>query len=241
MKNYLKDIVAHTYDLGNINLIKVAGTNKETTIKSRAEDNSVIIEGKFITPANSFVGEFGMPNLGRLKTLLNLQEYQEGETLTLSRTPEGIPDGVNFENANGDFKNNYRFMSVTLVDQVMRDATFRGANWSVEFAPAVASIQRLKMQAQANSDQVNFQAKTDGSDLNFYFGDHSTLGGRFVFQPNVAGKVTKGWEYPTKVVISILDLAGDKFCRISDESGCIMITIDSGLAIYNYIIPASSK
>jgi hypothetical protein len=37
-----------------------------------------------------------------------------------------------------------------------------------------------------------------------------------------------------------MDLTGDKVVKISDD-GAAMITVDSGLATYNYILPAQSK
>jgi hypothetical protein len=40
--------------------------------------------------------------------------------------------------------------------------------------------------------------------------------------------------------MSILGLSGDKTMKISD-AGAMMITVDSGLAEYNYILPAQSK
>jgi hypothetical protein len=96
------------------------------------------------------------------------------------------------------------------------------------------------MQAQANIEEVNFQAKTENGDLKFFFGDHSTHAGNFVFQPGVTGQLKRAWAWPIKQVISILDLTGDKVFKISDD-GAAMITVDSGLAVYNYILPAQSK
>jgi hypothetical protein len=240
MKNYLLDLVSHTYELGSIDLIKITGTDTETLINAVADDRSVVIEGKLITPSTDFVGEFGMPNLNKLKILLNLQEYREGAKLNLSRRSSGEPDGINFENAAGDFKNSYRFMTKEIVDDKLKVPKFKGVNWSVEFQPTVAAIQRLKMQAQANSEEVTFQAKTEGGDLNLYFGDHSNHAGNFVFQHDVNGKLTRGWSWPVKTIISILDLTGDKIYRISDD-GATMITVDSGLAVYDFILPAHSK
>ena len=240
MKNYLLDLVSHTYELGSIDLIKVTGSDTETLINAVADDRSVVVEGKLITPSTDFVGEFGMPNLNKLKILLNLQEYREGAKLNLSRRPSGEPDGINFENAAGDFKNSYRFMTKEIVDEKLKVPKFKGVNWSVEFEPTVSAIQRLKMQAQANSEEVCFQAKTEGGDLKLYFGDHSNHAGNFVFHPAVSGKLTKGWSWPIKTIISILDLTGDKVYRISDD-GATMITVDSGLAIYDFILPAHSK
>jgi Cu2+-containing amine oxidase len=48
------------------------------------------------------------------------------------------------------------------------------------------------------------------------------------------------WSWPVKQIIGILDLTGDKVMRISDD-GATQITVNSGLAEYNYILPAQSK
>ena len=111
MQDYLKDIVQHTNGLGNIDLIKITGTDSETLINSVSEDRSVILEARFKNPHPDFIGTFGMPNLGKLKTLLNLQEYREDAKLTITKQQSGEPDGINFENKVGDFKNTYRFMA----------------------------------------------------------------------------------------------------------------------------------
>jgi hypothetical protein len=104
----------------------------------------------------------------------------------------------------------------------------------------VASIQRLKFQASANSEENNFIAKIENGDLKFYFGDHSSHAGNFTFQSGVSGKLSKSWAWPIAVVISILSLPGDKTFKISDE-GVAMITVDSGIADYNYLLPAQQK
>jgi hypothetical protein len=240
MKDYLLDLVEHTHDLGVIDLVKITGSDKSTVIDGLAEDRSVVIEGTFAQPHADFMGTFGMPNLSKLKILLNLQEYREKARLSLTRKDSGVADGINFENATGDFKNNYRFMATEIVNEKLKTVKFKGVTWHVEFEPTVAAIQRLKMQAQANAEEVNFQAKTENGDLKFSFGDHSTHSGNFVFHPGVAGTLKRTWSWPIKTVISILDLTGDKTFKISDD-GAAMITVDSGLAVYNYILPAQSK
>jgi hypothetical protein len=171
---------------------------------------------------------------------LNIQEYREKAKLSITRKDTGAPDGINFENATGDFKNNYRFMASEIVNEKLKTVKFKGVNWHIEFEPTVAAIQRLKMQASANAEEVNFQAKTENGDLKFFFGDHSTHAGNFVFHPGVSGTLKRSWSWPIKTVISILDLTGDKTFKISDD-GAAMITVDSGLAVYNYILPAQSK
>ncbi len=85
MRDCLLDLVEHTYDLGCIDLIKIVGTDSGTEIVGLAEDLSVVIRGNYHNPVADFVGTFGMPNLGKLKTLLNLQEYREDAKLTITR------------------------------------------------------------------------------------------------------------------------------------------------------------
>jgi len=240
MRDHLLDLVEHTLDLGCIDLVRIIGTDTETAIDAVAEDRSVVVKAEFASPVADFMGTFGMPNLSKLKIMLNLQEYRENAVLRLTKNSAGEPDGVEFQNASGDFKNSYRFMSGALVNGKLKTVTFKGVPWHVEFTPTVAAIQRLKMQAQAMSDEVNFQTKTENGDLKFYFGDHSTHAGNFVFEPSVGGTLKRTWSWPIKTVISILDLTGDKKFHISDD-GAAMITVNSGLATYNYILLAQTK
>ena len=114
MKDHLLDLVEHTHDLGCIDLVKITGDDKTTVISGVAEDRSVVVDGTFASPHADFIGTFGMPNLSKLKILLNLQEYKENAELSLTKRDTGAPDGINFKNATGDFKNNYRFMAADL-------------------------------------------------------------------------------------------------------------------------------
>jgi hypothetical protein len=61
-----------------------------------------------------------------------------------------------------------------------------------------------------------------------------------VFQAGVQGSLSKPWDWPVGAVMAILAQTGDKTLKISDE-GAAMITVDSGIAEYNYILPAQKK
>jgi hypothetical protein len=243
MRDHLLDIVKNTYGLGNIDLVKITGTAQETGIEALAEDRSVIVQGKLNGPVAEFVGTFGMPNLGKLSVILGISEYKENAKISLvtqDRNGETVPVGLHFENAAGDFKNDYRFMSQEIVSDKLKSVKMRQVPWHVEFEPTVASIQRLKFMASANSEELNFIAKTENGELKFFFGDHSSHAGNFVFQAGITGALTKGWSWPVAAVISILNLSGDKTFRISDE-GVAQITVNTGIATYNYLLPAQSK
>jgi hypothetical protein len=244
MKDYLQDIVQHTHALGVIELLKITGTATGTTVESIAEDRSVILQAQFKNPVPEFVGVFGMPNLGKLNTIINIPEYKEDAKLSITtqKNSQGadVPAGINFENKSGDFKNNYRFMATEVVNDVLKSVTMKSVKWDVEITPSVASLTKLKFMSQANSEENTFIAKTENNSLKFFFGDHSSHSGNFVFQDGVSGTLSTAWNWPVAVVIGIMNLAGDKTLRISNE-GVMQITVDSGIAEYNYKIPAQKK
>lgn len=240
MKDYLLDLVQHTFDLGFIDLVKINGTDSQTSVEALAEDKSVVVQAQFVNPVPEFMGVFGMPNLSKLKILLNLQEYREHAQLNITHKSSGEPDGIQFENAAGDFRNNYRFMASAIVNEKLKSLKFNVPKWDIEFEPTVASVMRLKMQAQANAEESVFKVKNDNGDLKFFFGDHSSHAGNFVFQSQVGSKLKHEWSWPVTQFIGILSLNGDKTIKISDM-GAAMITVNSGLAVYNYILPAQTK
>lgn len=240
MKDYLQDIVQHTHSLGFIDLVKITGTDTITSIDAVSEDRIAIIQAQFHNPVPEFVGTFGMPNLGKLKTILDIPEYKEDATIDITQKNTGEPDGISFKNKSGDFKNDYRLMTANVINDKLKTVKFKGVKWGVEIEPSVAAIQRMRFMAQANAEETTFIAKIENGNLVFYFGDHSSHAGNFVFAHDVAGTLTKAWNWPVGAVISILSLPGDKMIRFSDE-GAAQVTVDSGLAVYNYILPAQTK
>jgi hypothetical protein len=243
MKDFLQDLVAHTHSLGFLPLVKVSASNSETGIESMAEDRSVIVNAKTHTPVESLEGVFGMPNLNKLDIHLKCPEYKENfsiDIVTQERNGETIPTGLHFRNGAGDFQNDYRFMNSDIINEKLKTVKFKGAAWAIEFVPTMASIQKLKFQATAHTEETTFQVSTDNNNLVFSFGDASTHAGSFVFQAGVEGKLRQTWSWPVNQVMSILNLTGDKTMRISDV-GAMKITVDSGIAEYDYILPAQSK
>lgn len=243
IKDILTDIVAHTHSLGFLPLVKITGDSKSTTIESMAEDRSVIVTATAHKSVAEFDGTFGMPNLDKLNLHLKNPEYKENakiDVVTAERNGSTVPTGLHFENAAGDFQNDYRFMSSEIISEKLKSVKFKGATWEVEFKPSVASIQRLKLQSAAHSEETVFQVRTEDGNLVFFFGDASTHAGSFVFQHDVGGKLKHTWAWPVSQVQSILGLDGDITMKIAD-AGAMQITVDSGIAVYDYILPAQSK
>lgn len=242
MKDILQDIVAHTHALGFLSLVKVTA-DAETNIDSMAEDRSVIMSATTHSPVTEFSGTFGMPNLDKLNLHLKNPEYKENakiDVVIANRNGEDIPTHIHFENAAGDFQNDYRFMNKAIIEEKLKNVKFKGANWNVEFQPSMASIARMKLMSAAHSEELVFNVKTVDGNLVFSFGDASTHAGEFVFQHGVEGSLTHTWSWPVAQVQSILNLDGDATMSISDQ-GAMQISIDSGLVKYDYILPAQSK
>ena len=243
MKDILQDVVAHTHALGFLSLVKVTSENDTTTIESMAEDRSVILSSETHTSVPEFTGTFGMPNLDKLALHLKNPEYQKDAKIAVveaERNGETIPTHIHFENTGGDFENDYRFMNKQIIEEKLKSVKFKGAAWNVTFQPSMASIQRMKLQAAAHSEEPTFNVKTDNGNLVFSFGDASTHAGNFVFQHGVTGELKHTWSWPVAAVQAILNLDGDVTMSLSDQ-GAMQISVDSGLTNYNYILPAQSK
>ena len=98
----------------------------------------------------------------------------------------------------------------------------------------------MKLMSAAHNEEPTFNVKTKDGNLVFSFGDASTHAGEFVFQHGVQGTLQHTWSWPVAAVQAILGLDGDKTMSISDQ-GAMQISVDSGMAKYNYILPAQSK
>jgi hypothetical protein len=244
MFDHLKDIVQHTYGLGVISMLKVTGTKDTTAINAFDQaTKTVVLNAEFKAPIAEFQGVFGMPNLDRLNTILNIPEYKTDAKITVATQKDAdgndVPSSINFENKTGDFKNSYRFMSTAVINDQLKNVNMKPVKWGVEVVPTALSIQKLKFQSMAHSDATVFSSKTENGELKFFFGDQSSHAGSFTFA-TTNGSLSKQLNWPVAVVNSILSLPGDKTFKISDD-GVAEITVDSGLAVYHYKLPAQSK
>lgn len=245
MIDILRDIVKHTHGLGFLDLVKIAGTSDETTIDSMAEDRSVILQGSFHKPQSEMVGTFGMPQLNKLDIHLKCPEYKDKakiSVLTGERNGASVPTGIHFENEKGDFKNDYRFMNAEIINEKLKTVKFKGVKWDVEIEPSVASVQRFNFQSIANTEHNSFVVRTEDGSLIFSFGDAASHGGEFVFANGVDGTLNKGWSWPVGQVLQILKLSDSaKVTLHFSNEGAMMVSVDSGLGKYQYIIPAQAQ
>jgi len=148
MKDILQDIVKHTHSLGFIDLVKIVGDDTTTEMDAMAEDRSVVVKAEFNKPVSEMKGTFGMPNLGKLDIILKCPEYKDKAEITINtqdRNGETVPTGLHFENANKDFKNDYRFMNSEIVNEKLKSVKFRGVKLACYYETKYASSTKIKL------------------------------------------------------------------------------------------------
>jgi len=248
MKDILLDLVDHTAGLGFIENVKVTGTDAETSFEAMDPDRTVILNAKTTNPVPELIGEFGMGNLGFLNGIVNLNGYKADEAVINVRTRERngqvAPESLTFEDQHGN-TDQYRFMSKEVVEQQLKTVKFRGVNWNVSFEPSKVAVQEL---AQIASIYINieptFSVRTENNNIVIGVGidDGSGHVGKRIFARNVDGELKQNWSWPLTQVLGILKLGMSGACVMSiSDQGALQITIDSGLATYDYILPAMNK
>ncbi len=103
----------------------------------------------------------------------------------------------------------------------------------------------MKLQSAAHAEETVFTVKAettgDANGIVLHFGDSNTHAGKFVFQNGRLKEILKhAWAYPVAQVQAILNLDGNATMSLSDQ-GAMQISVDSGMATYDYILPAQSK
>ena len=136
-------------------------------------------------------------------------------------------------------------MSKEVVEQQLKTVKFRGVNWNVSFEPSKQSVQELAQIAGIYSTiEPTFSVRTDNGNVVIGVGTDDGSGhvGKRIFARNIEGELKQNWSWPLHQVLGILKLGMSGACvmNISDQ-GALQISIDSGLATYDYILPAMNK
>jgi len=243
-RDIVQDIVKHTAGLGFITSVKVTGTDESTTLDAMDADRTVILQAKLHNTVEEFNGEFGLGNLGFLAGVTGLGNYQTDDATVevVARDRNGVssPDHLMFKDADGN-TDQYRFMSKEIIEQTLQTVKFKGVEWDVTLEPTKAKVNELQQVAGIYGGiEPNFTVKTEGTDLIVTVGaaDGSFTGKR-TFAQNVNGEITEGYAWPLAQVLAILKLGMSGTCVMQiSKRGALQISVDSGMAKYDYILPA---
>jgi hypothetical protein len=250
MKDILKDVVKHTHGLGIINAVKVTTDADTTSVDAMDDDRTVVLRGKLHSRVSDFNGKFGLGRLGVLSGYLNFSTFdaiksEEASTNVAVRREERngeiAPTELDFT-APGGFAASYRVISSAMVDEQIKTANFKGAKWDVEFVPSRRAVKELQQVAGIlSSYDPLFTVSTEDDNLIFTIGDASTDKADLQFAKNVGGSLSSAWSFPLSTVLTILRLGdtSQMSVKISDQ-GAMMIAVDSGLGLYEYILPAKA-
>jgi len=189
-----------------------------------------------------------MGNLGFLNGIVNLDGYKSDDgTINVNnreRNGEQVLESLTFEDQYGN-TDQYRFMSKEVVEQQLKTVKFKGVNWNVSFEPTKQSVQELAQIAGIYATiEPTFSVRTENGNVVIGVGtdDGSGHAGKRIFARNVEGELKQNWSWPLQQVLSILKLGMSGTCVMSiSDQGALQISIDSGLATYNYILPAMNK
>jgi|TARA_B110000908_G_C10247963_1_gene449976 hypothetical protein len=243
-RDIVQDVVKHTAGLGFITSVKVTGTDESTTLDAMDADRTVILQAKLHNAVTEFNGEFGLGNLGFLAGVSALQNYQAEDATVdvVSRERNGVqvPDHLMFKDKDGN-TDQYRFMSKEIIEQTLQTVKFKGVEWDVTFEPTKAKVAELQAVAGIYGGiEPNFTVKTVDGNLVITVGaaDGSFTGKR-TFAMNVNGEITEGYAWPLNQVLAILKLGMSGACVMQiSKKGALMISVDSGIGKYDYILPA---
>jgi hypothetical protein len=246
-RDAIQDIVKHTAGLGFIQVVKLTGTDTETQLDAMDTDRSVIVTGALHNQLEDLKNhEIGLGNMGFLGGVVSLPNYQEeGATVDIisrERNGETSPDHLMFKDTHGN-KDQYRFMSKEIVDQALQTVKFKGVEWNVTFEPTKAKVSELQQVANIYGGiEPNFTVKVKDGDLVITVGaaDGSFTGTR-TFAQNVDGELNDGFAWPLSQVLAILKLGMGGGCVMNiSNKGALQISVDSGIGLYNYILPAQT-
>ena len=247
MKDTIFDIVKHTAGLGFIEQVKVTGDDEGTSLQASDTDRTVVLNAKLHAPVDEFAGEFGMGNLSFLNGICNLPNYKE-DTASVQvqrRERNGVesPESLKFKDAEGN-NDTYRLMAKEIVEQTLKTLKFKEPPWDVVFEPSKAKVSELTQVAGIYGGiEPTFSVKTEDGNLIVTLGSaEGGFLGKRTFATNVDGEINEGWSWPLGQVLAILKLGMSGGCAMKfSGQGALMISIDSGMGQYDYILPANTK
>lgn len=244
----LKDIIKHTSSLGFVEMVKIIGTATDAKVEAIDPDKSVVIFGSMYQPIPGIDSVVGLSRIPVLKGFIDFPQFsdEKSKTTVITEVRNNVvtPTEIEF-GSNAGHKGNYRFMSEAMVNEQIRVLPFKGATWNVTVSPEKRKISELAyMMGTLGGMEKRFTVTVDAkSTLIFNVGSGPTDRMVLPFASDVTGTMKHQWSWPLAQVLSILKLSDTaSTCRMSfSDMGVMKIEIDSGIGVYQYILPAGNS
>jgi hypothetical protein len=244
IKDTLKDVLRHTHSLGIFEMVKISGTVEETRVETVDAEKTVIFKGKTVNPVPDFIdATVGLSRMGVLDGYLKYPGFDdEAATVavtTQNRNDAEVPVEVKFVAPDGTDAH-YRFMLADVVNQQLKDITFKGAQFDINIVPTVKNLKDLAyFNSVLGTYEANFCPKTDGDKLYFHIGDGVSDRTKILIAEGVEGSTTHEFRWPLDIVLKILRLGDSANVLFSiNNKGLLQIKVFSGLGEYTYLLPA---
>jgi len=261
--NSLRDLTRHTSGL-DIDMIKIIGDNGSVEFEGINDDKTVVLKGNFVKNVPELEGTFGLSQLDYLTKCVN--EYKQKDdsievvrvekTFSVATTDnngtslrddsgeviyekitEDIIERLVFSRKSPKMVNPYRVLDRRMITE---QPSFKGAEWDVVITPTSQAINSLAVQAGMGVEEY-FGVKTEDKILYLTFGDTSSQA-IVEFAHDVDGEITRSWIWGVGPVLNILKMSDNADCTMSFlDKGALQITLETGLAKYNYIMPAKAR
>ncbi len=261
--NSLRDLTRHTSGL-DLDMIKIMGDNGSVKFEGINDDKTVVLKGTFTKDVPELQGTFGLSQLDYLTKCVN--EYRQKDdsidvvrvektfsvhakdddgTLLHTESGEPVYDKVTediieklvFSRKSPKMVNPYRVLDRRMITE---QPHFKGTEWDVVINPTSQAVSSLAVQAGMGVEEY-FGVKTEDNILYLTFGDTSSQA-IVEFAHNVEGEITRSWIWGVQPVLNILKMSDSADCTMSFlDKGALQITLDTGLAKYNYIMPAKAR
>jgi hypothetical protein len=237
----LKDIIKHTSNLGFVQEVKIIGTDTSAKIEALDENKTVVVFGTLNEPVAGIDSTIGLSRIGVLKGYIDLMEDASTvEVVKETRNSVSVPVELKFDNQAGT-ESNYRFMSETMINELINIPPFKGAVWNLSVVPDKKNISMLNSyQGILGGFEKRFSVSTNKNNLVFSIGSGPTDRANVTFATNINGALKSSWSYPLSQVLSILKLydSSESVVMNFSDMGALKIDVDSGVGKYSYILPA---
>jgi len=245
IKDALQDITTHVISTGFFDKIKITADSKSAVIEAIEKDKNVILKAKTLRTVSGWEGEFGLANLGLLRSIVGDSDFSHKDSVvdlvTQQRNGVDTPVELLYTNKNKSHIA-YRFVASTLVSDQPK---YTPPKFEVSIKPTKTAIQQFSWASSALTGyETFFYPKTVNGNLVFYIGeeDSASQRGGVTFAENVVGDFDTNHKWPISQVLQILKLAGSSECTFNLSSkGAIQIDISTGVGVYSYIFPAKIR
>ena len=244
IKDTLKDIIKHTHSLGIFEMVKITGTLAETAVETVDADKTVIFKGRTLKPVPDFVDNtVGLSRMSVLDGYLKFPGFDDPDAtvkvVSQDRNGATVPTEVNFVAQDGTDAT-YRFMLADVINQQLKDITFKGAEWDIDIVPTQKNLKDLSyFNSVLGSFEPTFTPKTDGNKLYFHIGDGVSDRTKILVADGVSAEIKHEFRWPLEIVLKILRLGDSAGMVLSiNNKGLLQIKVDSGIGEYTFLLPA---